>query len=141
VTGFSILRLVIGASQRQARHTRNVMRSQPETVIVLAARATGFSLVSLSHTAFGSGDDQMSLTCRSCPDAPHLDLLLSKKVKALALATVAVRAGQRFSKFGRTPVMCPAEYASKLRSPIACCSITKTLGAISENFCLPHRTS
>jgi hypothetical protein len=24
---------------------------------------------------------------------------------------------------------------------IACCSITKTLGAISENFCLPHRTS
>ena len=44
VTAFSILRLVIGASQRQARHTRNVMSSQPETVIVLAARATGFSL-------------------------------------------------------------------------------------------------
>src|SRR6266567_4114207 len=81
VTGFSILRLVIGASQRQARHTRNVMSSQPETVIVLAARATGFSLVSLSHTAFGSGDDQMSLTCRSCPDAPHLDLLLSRRSK------------------------------------------------------------
>jgi hypothetical protein len=60
-----------GASRRQARHTRNVTSSQPETVIVSPARAIGFSLVSLSHTAFGSGDDQLSLTCRSSPDAPN----------------------------------------------------------------------